>query len=527
MNTAPHDRFKYRNVLECAPLRTDAYSRTITAKDAVTPLMTSRNASDDDSIDQLLYGGSTADSSITFEWPLQFPIQFGEYIIESADLTPYYAAYAPGDPYNDWVPIPELLRADAQTYMFLLTATGVDFIEPADDVLFAAHQKVTGVTLLGAPNSTVYRFDGAVHPLACTVQDQFCLNETYCTPLTHWQLASETAQNATVPGIQQEFLNSWVNSYIELETSIDNTVQHLGGSALLARDSFMGGIQGPLAPNQWQLEVEHWQSITLARMQRLAVEVATGPSDLAASQFVVKPENDAGRSACRNQQKVRSTAHTSFSVLGLCITLTIGGMIILVETFAEPLLRLIQRYRRSCLYRRLEWISNGTLQLQRMAHEELGAGSWVGAADDLPTTFNDECLATLDVTDPNHPKLIYGLSGKDEEGLIEPYSKEQTQSLSNYLGDRNDRSKYGERTSSPTIFTAPSESFPDRFSAKPTDSTRNKPSARSAAQPDPTSPLNLNPAIVRTPSSRPVSNMSRISWQIFQTDWDIPYMNRT
>ncbi len=45
------------------------------------------------------------------------------------------------------------------------------------------------------------------------------------------------------------------------------------------------------------------------------------------------------------------------------------------------------------------------LQLQRLAHEELGLGTWGGTADDYPLTQPGECLATVDISDPEHPKL--------------------------------------------------------------------------------------------------------------------------
>lgn len=84
-----------------------------------------------------------------------------------------------------------------------------------------------------------------------------------------------------------------------------------------------------------------------------------------------------------------------------------------------------------------------------MAHEGLGAGSWVGAADSLPTCMNkDERLAKLDVSDEKHPRLVYHQHEKspslesnspgslstqttahDEENLRTPNRKETTTTL--------------------------------------------------------------------------------------------------
>lgn len=108
---------------------------------------------------------------------------------------------------------------------------------------------------------------------------------------------------------------------------------------------------------------------------------------------------------------MKSTSHTSFSVLGLCITLILGGIIILIELADEPLFRFIQRRGNFGSYKHLEWISNETLQLQRMAHEEVGAGTWTGTDESLPTTNRGERLATLNIDDRKHPRLVYGHAG--------------------------------------------------------------------------------------------------------------------
>lgn len=56
-------------------------------------------------------------------------------------------------------------------------------------------------------------------------------------------------------------------------------------------------------------------------------------------------------------------------------------------------------------YAHLEWTTNTVLQLQRLAHEELGLGTWSGCADTVPTTKATEVMASLDITDIHHPVL--------------------------------------------------------------------------------------------------------------------------
>ncbi|CBY00829.1 predicted protein [Plenodomus lingam JN3] len=53
----------------------------------------------------------------------------------------------------------------------------------------------------------------------------------------------------------------------------------------------------------------------------------------------------------------------------------------------------------------IEWVTNATLQLQRLAHEAIGVGDWEGACDDYPRTRESSVLAVLDITDRKHPVL--------------------------------------------------------------------------------------------------------------------------
>ncbi|KAL9615737.1 MAG: hypothetical protein Q9160_009298 [Pyrenula sp. 1 TL-2023] len=73
----------------------------------------------------------------------------------------------------------------------------------------------------------------------------------------------------------------------------------------------------------------------------------------------------------------------------------------------EPVSRFIQQRFNMNPYQRLEWATNEALQLQRMAHEELGAGIWTGAAETIPLTEKDDKLATLDISEERHPRLMY------------------------------------------------------------------------------------------------------------------------
>ena len=109
-------------------------------------------------------------------------------------------------------------------------------------------------------------------------------------------------------------------------------------------------------------------------------------------------------------QRARSSKHYSFSVLGIGIIIAFGGFLMLVAIFIEPIIAGLfklpwfnnnQRLR----YAYAEWQLGSTLQIQRLAHESLGAGSWSNTAWTIPVTQREDRLATLNIGDPDRPRL--------------------------------------------------------------------------------------------------------------------------
>lgn len=113
------------------------------------------------------------------------------------------------------------------------------------------------------------------------------------------------------------------------------------------------------------------------------------------------------------EQKILSTAYSNFSVFGLSFIYAVGGAIILTSWLLEPLVGCWQRRQKrrhqnndANDYARLEWCVNDTLHLQRLAHEELGLGTWKACDQEIPTTERgDDLLGVLDLDEPEHPRL--------------------------------------------------------------------------------------------------------------------------
>lgn len=120
-------------------------------------------------------------------------------------------------------------------------------------------------------------------------------------------------------------------------------------------------------------------------------------------------------------QMILTTAYTNFSIFGLATVFVVGGLIIFISYALEPVVRWRKRSRHA--YATLEWTMNDTLQLQRMAHEELGMGNWTNCDRDVPITEGRDRLAVLDLEDLKHPRLQVPpdtfediLAGKPERG---------------------------------------------------------------------------------------------------------------
>jgi len=164
-------------------------------------------------------------------------------------------------------------------------------------------------------------------------------------------------------------------------------------SSMLADNLAAKGESLPLPSIQWVLEAQNWFSISMNNIQRLVVATATGltSSDAADAQYTRgMADGRPGLSQFCRSQIIQREDFTNFSVLVLAIIFISGFAVICVSLVLEPAVSYVQLKFKPGLYRRIRWQLESTLQLQRMALEEVGLGTWSGGAGEVPVIEKGE-----------------------------------------------------------------------------------------------------------------------------------------
>ncbi len=113
------------------------------------------------------------------------------------------------------------------------------------------------------------------------------------------------------------------------------------------------------------------------------------------------------RAMCKSQKVRHPIGYTNVSVLGIVIILVVGSVIIVISWVLDTVVGSIQKHlwKRSD-YKRVQWLLNSTLQLQRMAFESAGFGSpWLRCDETVPVTREKrdlgETFEVIDVSENN------------------------------------------------------------------------------------------------------------------------------
>lgn len=258
--------------------------------------------------------------------------------------------------------------------------------DPINDTWFYAN---TTWNHTGAFAGTYYISSLFPSLMFCSEQHQFFNPNlqsigTGCTPLTgrtvtRNNLEADQGQSIGLTRLQ------WATAY-RLSQDLDQftisaVLNYLGAASMLAQqglgtlDYNQEFLSEDLNDNQWQYEIMNWHNITLANMQRRAIDYVSGPEDDFSRPYIVPPTTPEGRDMCFNQRLRFSTA-MSFSGLGILIFLCLGSFIIVTDLCLPIVVAFVQRHLQKGTSRRVAWIMDEMWQLQRMAYEGAGQALW-------------------------------------------------------------------------------------------------------------------------------------------------------
>ncbi|KAF2969823.1 hypothetical protein GQX73_g3789 [Xylaria multiplex] len=393
LNLQPDRTMLYRQILHCAPLVTEGREKKTTLNDR--PNYTTYS-----------YGGA-------------------HLIIATNESTNY--TFTVKDIESQYIP-----QSTGTGSSYLLTV-------PLDDpwYRFDALANFTITHVESNEQSFSYRPSEAASPLGCAYQVQICKGNVArndsCGPLASYSDAWGGA--AHLFGVNMEAIYNletdqlikayaadedasrfvWLLRMItNSQTDVTDIVTKISSQSLESSRSLVNSIQGPLPNNQWMLDITYWWNITLAVLQATFIDAAYGSTTPERARLQINATNAGQNSICQNQ-KIRSTEYISISIFGLYFIYITGFLIILASFVIDPLFTCAQKRWKYREYENLEWISNETLQLQRLAYDESGQGRWSKCTDTIPVTAPDEKLGSLNLADLEHPRLSHPRSAHSSE----------------------------------------------------------------------------------------------------------------
>ncbi|KAI0201425.1 hypothetical protein F4808DRAFT_425146 [Astrocystis sublimbata] len=426
LNASPDQRIQWRHVLHCAPLETVGYTREVaTPKENYT----------------LYYYGATGSELLPLEHTYQAPSIDSDYrgkngttyfrtqLLEStASQVKNGVTFSSG---SSFAPIRELFRHDADIFLAFLRGNGVLYLDPTTDAWYRLRNESVDFHFAFDPQERpleAYLPSEPASPIGCTQQFQFCntaiKGDSRCGPLASLRDAVAGASslfntsyaefsNYNAESRAGTLLGYFGNTFFTFDTTVDNMIDKLGSKGLLSQRTLYSGVQGPIASNQWQLDFINLWNVALSATQAAFVDTAVGPPSQTLSGIWSNYSSSQTNKLC-NSQKIRSSAYASFSLFGLYFTFVVGFLLIITSYLLEPVSEFLCKRKGHRTYAHLEWTTGSALQLQRLAQEEIGMGTWHKCIDTIPSTEKGELLGSLDITDLEHPVLRPALETVDD-----------------------------------------------------------------------------------------------------------------
>ncbi|KAF2967835.1 hypothetical protein GQX73_g5752 [Xylaria multiplex] len=384
LNTSPDRRLLWRHVYHCAPMATTGYTSQINTSSGELTVYHYGNSTYTNGSYDYIYAAKSIETQYSSVWSDVSNVGYS-----NLDLQTHFAAVRNRKvlSQSSYTPSDSLFRDDADIDIHFLSGNGVTFARPENDLWYQVAATPTNIlytTVNTSSSHPMYIPLEPSSPLGCISQNQFCRSISgtrKCGPLASVRdavagaaglfdtnYADCLARNATSSAaIHFTYFSLVVTGSIVPAITIT-----LGPTSLLSQRYLSQGLQYYLEPDQWQLDVGHWWDISMAARQALFLSSAYGPTDPDLLADHINYTTPGLKKLCDNQSRY---PHSYMKKKG---------------------------YKK---YEHLEWTSNATLQLQRLAQEEAGFGTWSKCVETVPGTEANEVLGSLDITNPDHPVL--------------------------------------------------------------------------------------------------------------------------
>ena len=267
INTPPEHRLTLYKNASCAPVSVEPFAtyQSLSANDTPTDIeygIWTYNFGPD-------WGSSTTNYTFRYNTNAQ-AFGFGYTVVAHENQ-----AGQSGD--STWMPVQALQAKNADVSIFFILMNSVHFMEACDDPVFAAHTPFDEIT---------FAADRPVSVISCIEQNQICnpVNER-CSPLhgrSQMRVHDDSGPTNLILDLNLNVQQIAVLERIDwalMQSGIYDSASVREVGALRAADTILSGpIQLPLPANQWQVEVTGWFEESLARLQHLVLEYATGPT---------------------------------------------------------------------------------------------------------------------------------------------------------------------------------------------------------------------------------------------------------
>ena len=331
---------------------------------------------------------------------------------------------------SSFQPINKLNRTDADISLVHLL-TWIDFHGPMPDPWFLSmvpdpHYNTNG----GVSNDPLYSrdWDNPLTTVACAEQHQVCnpaaSGGRQCTNLTGlYDVLAQSASNIGLTPRQKAIVDRSV--YPAWDNFYGRALYTLGGEYLITSKYVFGG-ESPadvLGPEPWKEEFSNWFGMNLVSMQIESREYVIGPIEQSWYQYIEIANDTSNKWMCNNQI-ARRDDYSSFSILGICIILCIGGCMISLNVVGPFLWRRYQARTPDGRMRNTEWLLEGNLQLHRLAFENNGKGRWFNTHGATPIAPDQQfSVSGLRRQDTEKPSPEYKSSTESRRDMAEETKK--------------------------------------------------------------------------------------------------------